>query len=119
MIWPWRRADNPLARVRLDEEEARLRQKRDTLIDAVARQIVQRGLETPAVFFLEMNRPLTFIAGQTALVAAPFLTPIVHPRDVEDLARIMEDRANVDRLIARIEDLVEARGKQRAAAKAG
>lgn len=117
MIWPWRRADNPMAAVRLAEEEARLRQKRDTLIDAVAAKIVGKRLETPAVFFLEVNRPLTFIAGQTALVATPVLGAFIPPADIEDFARIMEDRANVDRLIARIEDLADARDARRATVK--
>jgi hypothetical protein len=79
--------------------------ERDRLIDLVARKVVERRLETPATFFLEMNRPLSFIAGQSLLVAMPFLAPILGLQFVEGLSRLLQDRANIDRLIERIETL--------------
>ena len=99
MMWPWRRTDPLLNAARLETEAARLAAVRDRLIETVAAKVIGKRLETPAIFFLEMNRPLTFIAGQAALVASPLLGALVPPQDIEDFARLMEDRSNVDRLI--------------------
>ena len=42
----------------LNEEEAQ------KVIDEVATAIVKRRLETPAIMFFEMNKPITYIASQ-------------------------------------------------------
>jgi len=81
----------------------------EELIEAVARKVVQRRLEVPAVFFLEMNKPLSFIMGQSLLVAMPFLAPILGIQRVEQLSQLLQDRENVDRLIERIEELSQER----------
>lgn len=83
----------------------------EALIDAVARKVVQRRLEVPAVFFLEMNKPLSFIMGQSLLVAMPFLAPLLGIQRVEQLSQLLQERENVDRLIERIEELSEERSR--------
>jgi hypothetical protein len=79
--------------------------RRDELIDAAARRIVRWGLDTPAVLFLEMHRPLTFLAGQSLLVAMPFLAAFVDQRHLVDWSRLLQSRDNIDLLIDRIEAL--------------
>ncbi|MGQ9698550.1 MAG: hypothetical protein ACUVRO_11230 [Armatimonadota bacterium] len=81
----------------------------EALIDVVARKVVQRRLEVPAVFFLEMNKPLSFIMGQSLLVAMPFLAPILGIQRVQQLSQLLQERENVDRLIERIEELSQER----------
>ena len=61
------------------------------------------GLITPALLFLEMNKPLAFIGAQALLVAQPFLDIGLNRADVSDLASILEDRAGVEELIDRLE----------------
>ncbi|KPJ63511.1 hypothetical protein AMK68_03810 [candidate division KD3-62 bacterium DG_56] len=80
-------------------------ERRDGLLDGAARRIVQWGLETPAVLFLEMHQPLTFLAGQSLLVAMPFLGAFIDQRHLADWARLLQSRDNIDRLIDRIESL--------------
>ena len=80
-------------------------QRRDALLDGAARRIVRWGMETPAVLFLEMHRPLTFLAGQSLLVAMPFLGAFIDQRHLADWARLLQSRDNIDRLIDRIESL--------------
>lgn len=113
MMLPWRRSSGGVPSVTLEEEEARLRVRRDQLIEAVARKVVAKRLETPTVFFLEMHKPISFLAGQSLLIATPLLGAFIPPSDLEDVARLLEDRSNVDRLIARIEDLADARDEER------
>ncbi len=78
---------------------------RDELIDTVARRVVGAGLEVPAVFFLEMNKPLAFISGQALLIGAPVLAPFFGLHRTNDFAGLMSDRQNVERLLRRIEEL--------------
>jgi hypothetical protein len=84
-------------------------ERRDELITKVAEQVVKRGLETPATFFVEMNRPLSFIGGQGLIFLAPILGVVFNQATIEEFGRLMEDRKNIDRLLDRIEDLSKQR----------
>ncbi|MEN6371033.1 MAG: hypothetical protein ABFD64_03385 [Armatimonadota bacterium] len=87
----------------LGEEEAQ------QLAEEVAAMIVKRRLETPAVLFLEMHKPLSFIASQGMIVAMPFLAPLLGPEKVSKFSRFLRERENIERLIQRIEELSEER----------
>jgi hypothetical protein len=78
---------------------------RDALIDSMARQVVARRLETPALFVLEAHRPLSVMAGQALYVGAPLLGVFFGFSKVQQWARLLEDRDNIDRIIKRIEEL--------------
>ena len=84
-------------------------ERRDEIIDSIARKIVGRRLEMPAVLFLDMHKPLSFIASQSMLVAMPFLGLIFGAQSVADLSKVFAERENVEALIARIEDMSAAR----------
>jgi len=88
-------------------------ERRDQLIYMVADQVVKRGLETPATFFVEMNRPLSFIGGQALVFFAPILGVVFNQQTIEEFARLMEDRKNVDRLLDKIEELSKQRDRER------
>lgn len=90
----------------LDERERELRER---VIQRVARVIVERRLETPAMLFLESNRPLTFLAGQGVLAAMPLIGGFIPPADVEALSRVLGSEESLDMLIARIEELAAER----------
>ncbi len=75
----------------------------DETIEKIADRIVNLGLETPAIIFLEMNRPLTFFANQFLIFMAPFLFPILGDR-VDRAPKFFEERENLDKLIRRIEE---------------
>lgn len=85
------------------------RELRDRVIERVARVVVERRLETPAVLFLESNRPLRFFVGQGLLMSLPLIGSFVPPADVEALSRILDSEHNLDALIARIETLARER----------
>ena len=84
-------------------------EEREKLINEIAEGIVKRGLTTPAILFLEMNRPLSFVASQSLVVGSPFLAPFVGIDRVQDFSRLLKDRENVELLIRRIEDVSEER----------
>ncbi len=81
----------------------------DEAVNAVAGKIVARRLESPAVLFLEMHRPLSFIASQGLLVALPLLGPLVGSQAIVGFSKLLRDRRNIDRLIERIEQLASER----------
>ncbi|MGC8666846.1 MAG: hypothetical protein ACP5VE_01850 [Chthonomonadales bacterium] len=84
-------------------------QERDALIERIATGIVRRGMEVPAVLFLEMHKPLGFIASQGLVVTAPLIAPILGFDNVQMAGKLMEDRGNIERLIRRIEELAAER----------
>jgi uncharacterized membrane protein len=84
--------------VTLSEEE------RDQWIARMAEEVARRRMEAPAVLFLELHRPLSFLSSQALIVAAPFLGVFVGPENVLKLSRILEDPKNIERLMDRIEE---------------
>ncbi len=85
-------------------------QERDALIERIAQGIIRRGMETPAVLFLEMHKPLSFMASQGLVVTTPLIAPILGFDNVQIAVKLMEDRGNIERLIRRIEELAGERG---------
>lgn len=73
------------------------------LMERVADAIVKRGMAAPATVFLESMGPMNFLGSQ----ALHFLTPIIdcafNAKDVEQVARLLERRDTISRLIALIE----------------
>ncbi|HEY3283938.1 MAG TPA: hypothetical protein VGN26_16850 [Armatimonadota bacterium] len=84
-------------------------EERDAMLETLAAKVVARRLETPAILFLEMHRPLNFLASQSLIVGMPFLAPLFGPDQVEAYSALLQDSANVDRLIDRIQCLVDER----------
>lgn len=78
-------------------------EQRDLLLDRVAAEIVRRRLEAPAILFLELHRPLAFFSSQALIVFAPLLAAFFTPERIHQLAGLLQERENLDRLIERIE----------------
>ena len=73
------------------------------LLERVADAVVKRGMAAPATVFLESLGPMNFLGSQ----ALYFLTPIIewafHAKEVEQVARLLERRDTISRLISLIE----------------
>ncbi|MEP6756995.1 MAG: hypothetical protein ABJA67_15930 [Chthonomonadales bacterium] len=90
-----------------DWEEPLSIEERDALIEKVANGVVKRGLQTPTVIFLEMNKPFSFIASQGLVVTSHVVAPFIGLENVQSISRLIADRNNIELLIRRIEDLTE------------
>ncbi|MGA9347502.1 MAG: hypothetical protein WBW48_01695 [Anaerolineae bacterium] len=77
-------------------------ERREQLIGELAAKIAHWGLITPAILFLEVNRPFSFIGSQALLLFQPLLSPLLGNKVVE-YAQLFEDRASVERLLQRLE----------------
>ncbi len=75
------------------------------LIRKVAERIVRMRMTVPAIFFLESSKPLAFLGGQLLIFLEPFVQTLFNFRQYQRFAFLMEDRANWERLIRKVEDL--------------
>lgn len=91
-------------------------ERRDQIVEAMADRIKQFGMVTPAIFFLEANKPVTYIGGQTMHFFAPIVG--VFFNTFEDYAFFFDDRNNVEMLIQRLESIALEEEKERKEAKA-
>lgn len=79
-------------------------------VDRIAETIVKRGMAVPAAVVLESMGPMSFLGSQALHVCSPLLELAVDAKDLEQLARLMERREAVPRLIAAIEAKASSRG---------
>lgn len=80
-------------------------------LDRLARGIAERGLAVPAVFFLELHRPLAHLASQLALLGSPLLAAMLGLQRFEQLRAVLADPEQYEALVAGIER--HAREEQR------
>lgn len=90
------------AKIKEEKEMSTLDEQQDVLA-RVAEQIKKRGLVTPALFALESSRPFSFIASQALVVFGPLIQAILSITDFEIFCDALENRANLDWLIERLE----------------
>lgn len=72
-------------------------------IDALCRQVVARGLATPALLFLESVQPLNYLSSQVLVFFAPILSAIANPEACRQISEFLERRGSIDYLCRRIE----------------
>jgi hypothetical protein len=78
--------------------------RRSALVESWAQRIVARGLATPAIFLLEAHLPLAGLGAQGLTALHPLLSAVL-PVNVAEWAAFLHDRANIERLVVRIEEL--------------
>ena len=84
-------------------------QRREALVEAVAREIRLRGLTGPAVHFLEASRPYRPLGAPAMLFFDPVLRE-VFGGDSPTTTELMRDDAGIEALIDRLEELDEVDG---------
>ena len=75
----------------------------DALVERLAHLIGRWRLATPAVLFLEANKPLSFIGSQTLLMLQPMTDLFMAHELTADLAALFADRDRLETLISRLE----------------
>jgi hypothetical protein len=79
------------------------------LLEQVANAVIARGMATPATLFLESVGPMNFIGSQALYFLTPILEVVFPHRDMERIARLLERRDTLSRLVTLIECRAEAR----------
>lgn len=73
------------------------------LVDKLCVEIARRRLTAPALFLLEMNRPLNYISSQFLRFLQPFATMIADANTYQELVLFLEQRGSIDYICDRIE----------------
>jgi hypothetical protein len=81
----------------------------ETAIEEIAQRVVREGMASAAIVFLESTKPVSFLAGQAAIFATPFVGGFIEPLRLERYADLFSRRDFVERLIRRIEELEDER----------
>ncbi len=87
-----------LANSTLSEEDIKF-------IKRIASKIVKSGLVTPAVFFLEMSKPLALLGSHAAIFFGPVLNAFIQSDGYYKAVQIFEEPDNVEILIRELESL--------------
>jgi len=66
---------------------------------------MSRGLETAAIFTLEVTKPLSWIGLQFILGISPVFAPFINEQLFYEYSKLFSERINVEVLIQRIEQL--------------
>jgi ABC-type Fe3+-hydroxamate transport system substrate-binding protein len=89
----------------------------EALLDKIAQTVVSRRLEVPAVMFLEMHRPLSFLGSQALYFFTPLLGLVARPEQISRLARLLDTSEGVERLISAIEQKSRAASNKKSLGK--
>ena len=73
------------------------------LLERIAETVVKRGMAAPATMFLESMGPMNFLGSQALHFLTPILDCAFSTKEVEQVARLLERRDTIARLIAIIE----------------
>jgi hypothetical protein len=73
------------------------------LLERIADVLVRRGMAAPAAVFLESMGPMSFLGSQALHMMAPIIDCAFNAKEVEQVARLLERRDTVSRLIAILE----------------
>jgi hypothetical protein len=84
-------------------------ERREALVEAVAREIRLRGLTGPAVHFLEASRPYRPLGAPAMLFFDPVLRDLFGG-ETPVASELLRDEAGIEALIDRLEELDEADG---------
>ncbi|NWJ97123.1 MAG: hypothetical protein HXX20_15165 [Chloroflexi bacterium] len=89
-------------------------------LERLAQRIDRAGLSSLARLFITSNRPLSFFASQILLLAQPVSSLALGAKDPTGrYSRLLEDRANLDWLLARLDELETARRQTKMAQRLG
>lgn len=73
------------------------------LLEKIAEGIRRRGLQLPALLFLESTRPLNMLGSQVMIGLQPFVEIVISTAEYETLAAALEKRISIDILIRLLE----------------
>lgn len=76
--------------------------ERDALLESLVSGLKSRGLATPALFALELHRPLGNILAHGVLGLTPLLAPALGVARMQQAAALLADPLAIDELIERL-----------------
>ena len=77
--------------------------RREQMIGRLAGWIAARGLESPAILFFELTKPLALLGSQVLLVLQPLLGGTLN-----EWADLLEDPATIDQILDQLDRSAKA-----------
>ena len=87
----------------------------EQLLEKAAQVIVKRGMEVPAILFLEMHKPLANLIGHAVWVTMPVWALFFGVATTNEIGALLSDPERIERLIQRIEELSTKREAEKEA----
>lgn len=84
-------------------------ERRAEIIAGIAKRTVEMRLTPVAIVMLEASKPLSFVGSQLMVFFQPIVSAIFPFHMYDEVAALLEDRANIELLIQAIEKLEEER----------
>jgi len=84
-------------------------ERRDEVLTRIAQKVVDLRLTPVAVVMLESGKPLSFVGSQLMVFFQPIVTSLFPFHQYDEVAALLEERANVEALIQKIEKLEDGR----------
>jgi len=75
------------------------------IMDRFATRIVEWRMTAPAIFFLEAAKPLSFLGNQALVFFEPIVQSLFNFKSYDDVAKILEDRENLEYVLTKLEEL--------------
>jgi hypothetical protein len=88
-------------------------ERREEVLTKIAQKIVDMRLTPVAVVMLESSKPLSFVGSQLMVFFQPIVTSLFPFRQYDEVAALLEERANVEALIQMIEKLEDGRSDRK------
>lgn len=88
-------------------------QNAEQLLERAAKAVVDRGMEVPAILFLEMHKPLANLIGHAVWVTMPVWALFFGIATTNTLGALLSDPERIERLIQRIEELSAERSESK------
>ena len=74
-------------------------------LEKIAKKIHQYGLVTPAIFFLEMTKPLSLLGSHFLVFFGPVINSFIQSENYYRTVQVFEEPKNVEVLLTMIEEL--------------
>jgi hypothetical protein len=84
-------------------------ERREEVLEKIAQKVVDLRLTPVAVVMLESGKPLSFVGSQLMVFFQPIVTSLFPFHQYDEVAALLEERANVEALIQKIEKLEDGR----------
>ncbi|MGE3063578.1 MAG: hypothetical protein AB7T10_08105 [bacterium] len=79
-------------------------ERKKEILLKIAKNIVARGLTTPAIMFLESVKPMNFVGAQVMIFFEPIILTFFNIKEYREAALMFEERGTVEKLINEIEN---------------
>lgn len=85
-------------------------ERKEEMIEGLAKKIIDKGLVTPAIIFLESVKPVARVGSYTFLLFSAPLLEVVGVSGYE-YTSLFKDRENIESLMRKIEELNKSQGR--------